>query len=148
MNQHTLPFGSLVAFVAIVATAYLLAPAFGTTAQHVRAFVPAQVGDTIKRTLPPTFAVLPSKLPVPLLAIIHDGYVAEPVEQAPALVAEVVPPPKPAGSESAKAMIELDGYKNIRGLVQISDGHWRGHAFRGSTEVALSVDASGTVSAE
>ena len=48
----------------------------------------------------------------------------------------------------AKAAIELDGYKNVRGLVQGEDGVWHGRALRGRTEIAISVDAKGSVSAE
>jgi hypothetical protein len=55
---------------------------------------------------------------------------------------------KSADSTQAKAAAEFDGYKNVRGLVQGPDGVWRGRAMRGRTEVAIRVDASGSVSAD
>jgi hypothetical protein len=48
----------------------------------------------------------------------------------------------------AKAAIELDGYKNVRGLEKGPDGVWRGRAMRGRTEIAIRVDATGSVSAD
>jgi hypothetical protein len=47
----------------------------------------------------------------------------------------------------ARAMIEADGYKNVRSLVQEPDGAWRG-LMRGAVEIAISVDANGRVWAE
>ena len=44
-------------------------------------------------------------------------------------------------------MIEQDGYRNVRALVKGVDGVWHGRAMRGSTEIAVSVDGSGSVSA-
>lgn len=55
--------------------------------------------------------------------------------------------PSPDGRQ-AKAAIELDGYKNVRALEKGPDGIWRGRAMRGRTEIAIRVDASGSVSAE
>ena len=62
-------------------------------------------------------------------------------------------PPAPGDAKSgdsaqAKAAIELDGYKNVRGLEKGPDGVWRGRAMRGRTEIAIRVDASGNVSAD
>jgi len=52
------------------------------------------------------------------------------------------------GGAEAKAAIELDGYKNVRGLEKGPDGMWRGRAMRGRTEITVRVDASGSVSAD
>ena len=53
-----------------------------------------------------------------------------------------------AGSEAAaKAAIEADGYRQVKGLARGSDGQWRGRALRGSAEVAVTVDVRGNVSA-
>ena len=49
---------------------------------------------------------------------------------------------------NAKAAIEADGYKRVRVLSKADDGTWRARGFRGSTEVALRVDAQGNVMAE
>lgn len=51
-------------------------------------------------------------------------------------------------SAQAKAAVELDGYKNVRGLEKGPDGIWHGRAMRGRTEIAIRVDASGSVSAD
>ena len=48
----------------------------------------------------------------------------------------------------AKRAIEFDGYRNVHDLVKGPDGSWRGRAMRGRTEIAVRVDASGSVSAE
>jgi hypothetical protein len=55
---------------------------------------------------------------------------------------------KSGGGAEAKAAIELDGYKNVRGLEKGPDGMWRGRAMRGRTEITVRVDATGSVSAE
>ena len=55
---------------------------------------------------------------------------------------------KAVGGTQAKAAIELDGYKNVRGLEKGPDGVWRGRAMRGRTEIAIRVDATGSVSAD
>jgi hypothetical protein len=62
-------------------------------------------------------------------------------------------PPAPGDAKSgdsaqAKAAVELDGYKNVRGLEKGPDGIWRGRAMRGRTEIAIRVDATGSVSAD
>ena len=48
---------------------------------------------------------------------------------------------KTGGNAQAKAAIELDGYKNVRGLEKGPDGMWRGRAMRGRTEITVRVDA-------
>jgi hypothetical protein len=45
----------------------------------------------------------------------------------------------------AQKRIEADGYKNVQGLAQGSDGLWHGHAMRGSAEVQVIVDKQGNV---
>jgi hypothetical protein len=66
-----------------------------------------------------------------------------------------LPPPdatanaEPKESDAkAKAAVELDGYRNVRGLEKGPDGIWRGRAMRGRTEIAIRVDATGNVSAD
>ncbi len=55
---------------------------------------------------------------------------------------------KAASDAAAKAMIEADGYKGVKSLVRTPDGLWRGLAMRGTVEVAVSVDANGSVSTQ
>jgi hypothetical protein len=49
---------------------------------------------------------------------------------------------------AAKAAIEADGYKRVSVLGKGSDGTWRAKAYRGATDVRLTVDATGRVSAD
>jgi hypothetical protein len=45
----------------------------------------------------------------------------------------------------AQKRIEADGYKNVQGLAQGSDGLWHGRAMRGNAEVQVTVDKQGNV---
>ena len=51
-------------------------------------------------------------------------------------------------SGAAKAAIEADGYKGVSGLGRGTDGAWHAKAYRGTTEVQVTVDGSGRVSVE
>ena len=53
---------------------------------------------------------------------------------------------KSGNDAKAKAAVEQDGYKNVRDLVKNADGTWRGRAMRGRTEIAIRVNADGSVS--
>jgi hypothetical protein len=48
----------------------------------------------------------------------------------------------------ARKAIEFDGYRNVSGIVKDADGVWHARAMRGRTEIAVTVDASGNVSAQ
>ena len=48
---------------------------------------------------------------------------------------------------SVRAAIERDGYKSVRALRRGPEGMWNGRALRGKTDVAVTVDAAGNVSA-
>lgn len=49
---------------------------------------------------------------------------------------------------AAKAAIEADGYKRVSVLGKSSNGTWRAKAYRGSTDVQLTVDSTGRVTAD
>jgi len=49
---------------------------------------------------------------------------------------------------AAKAAIEADGYKRVSLLGKSGNGTWRAKAYRGSTVVQLTVDSTGSVSAD
>jgi hypothetical protein len=53
-----------------------------------------------------------------------------------------------AGESAAKSAIEADGYKGVKVLRKGVNGIWYAKALRGKTEVTLTVDASGSVSAD
>jgi uncharacterized iron-regulated membrane protein len=50
--------------------------------------------------------------------------------------------------KAAKAAVEADGYKRATVLGKGSNGTWRAKAYRGTTEVRLTVDGTGRVSME
>ena len=54
----------------------------------------------------------------------------------------------PAENSAAKAAIEADGYRNAKVVRQGENGIWYAKAMRGTTEVSLTVDATGRVSLE
>jgi hypothetical protein len=54
----------------------------------------------------------------------------------------------PAGENAARAAIEADGYKGVKVLRKGVNGVWHASAMRGKTTVMLTVDASGSVSAD
>lgn len=56
--------------------------------------------------------------------------------------------PDPAGEDAARAAIEADGYKGVKVLRKGANGVWHASALRGKTTVMLTVDASGSVSAD
>jgi hypothetical protein len=53
-----------------------------------------------------------------------------------------------AGESAAKAAVEADGYKGVKILRKGVNGVWHASGLRGSTTVMLTVDASGSVSAD
>lgn len=84
--------------------------------------------------------------PVPILAAARPSTVPLPVDPHTAL-----PKDSPEGKmteAAAKAAVEADGYKGLRSLERTADGSWRARALRGATEVSLSVDLMGNVSAD
>jgi hypothetical protein len=48
--------------------------------------------------------------------------------------------------KAAKAAVEADGYKRAALVAKASNGSWRAKAYRGTTEVWLTVDGTGRVS--
>lgn len=70
-------------------------------------------------------------------------------DQQSATVEQVAVTPSDSSSENAaKAAIESDGYKGVRVLRKGADGVWHAQALRGKTLVLLTVDVTGSVSAE
>jgi hypothetical protein len=129
-------------------------------------------------TAKPPSTLMANRAPVPLATRTHDTYYtpkeAAPAVQTDSATAGLSSgrttdvstaslivgagidgglPPAPGDAKSgdsaqAKAAVELDGYKNVRGLEKGPDGIWRGRAMRGRTEIAIRVDATGSVSAD
>jgi hypothetical protein len=85
--------------------------------------------------------------PVPLVRNVRNL----PAKPAPAEIAMPDPEAKAQDNldeRAAKAAIEADGYKRVSVLGKSADGTWRAKAYRGATDVRLTVDAAGRVSAD
>ena len=70
------------------------------------------------------------------------------VETASATMPAATMPAETEGDRFARGAIEADGYKAVKNIVPGPDGTWRARALRGRTEVALTVDREGRVSAD
>jgi hypothetical protein len=167
MHIQTKTLALLVVAGGMLASGYLIAPAPGATT----------AGTAVAQATAPVLAPAPAKLapapqptskvkmvrpPVPLQVGGHDQYfVSSPADvvatQTQTASATMGGTPaigdKPLDDQgqangAAKAAIEQDGYRNVRGLVKAADGTWRGRALRGSTEISVTVDVSGSVSAD
>ena len=88
--------------------------------------------------------------PVPLQARERPPVALSPVVET-AAATTVLPAGAPVegeGGSFAKGAIEADGYKFIKNITPGPDGTWRARALRGKTEVVLTVDREGRVSAD
>jgi hypothetical protein len=65
--------------------------------------------------------------------------------KAQALVARPAAASERSGENAARAAIEADGYKSVQELRRGENGVWHAKAFRGRTEVRLTVDTRGAV---
>lgn len=113
--------------------------------------MPAQVEP--RPTARPAF--VSNRAPVPLVPQRHNNYFT--VDDKAASKALPIDPndkvqalamPATEDNSQARRAIEIDGYKNVRGLVKAPDGSWSGRAMRGSTEITVRVAADGSVSAD
>lgn len=103
--------------------------------------------------MPPALVAI--RPPVPLVRPQPTSYFTTTVQDSgtsgdkPAANTAALTTDQPAGEDGdAKRAIEFDGYKNVHAVVKSGDGVWHARAMRGRTEIAVRVDASGTVSAE
>ena len=89
------------------------------------------------------------RAPVPLQIRERPPMVLSPAVENASATAPTGPVPADAESGTfARSAIEADGYKSVRNIVPGPDGRWRARAFRGKTEVMLTVDSEGRVSAD
>jgi hypothetical protein len=124
---------------------------------------PRVLPRSTERSQPPATTAV-SQVPTPnVRSIIVSDSTRSPVPVHFSTRRPFVPPAEPAGASSppdadmpppgkmtesaAKAAIEADGYKGVRALARGPDGAWKASAWRGQTEVQLSVDPTGNVSA-
>jgi outer membrane biosynthesis protein TonB len=173
----TVPFRTFALFglaLGMLAAGYLVAPAPGAS----RTVPPQPVAKAEPPAPPkPGTTLVASRPPVPLVTAPRTSYfrTAERTTGSPGssdkptaeMATSTTNPPDPndttqalaiqqasattgpGGDDAeAKRAIEFDGYRNVRSLVKGPDGNWHGRAMRGRTEIAVRVDASGSVSAE
>jgi hypothetical protein len=69
-------------------------------------------------------------------------------EPEPAVSPTEPPPRAELTGAAAKAAVEADGYKRVTVLERKSNGTWRVKAYRGATEVVVTVDGAGAVTTE
>ena len=131
----------------MLAAGYLIGPAPGAT-RSPPPRVPAPTADAAT----PAPTLVSNRPPVPFVRPQPTSYFT-PVNQTDKSTTEGNPD-DPAQAQTgpedsgAKRAIEFDGYKNVHGVVKGSDGMWHARAMRGRTEIAVTVDASGNVSAD
>ena len=87
------------------------------------------------------------RAPVPLVRNVRASLPSPTTAAAPAPDAEVQAQDD-LDRKAAKAAVELDGYKRATVLGKASNGAWQAKAYRGTTEVRLTVDGTGRVSLE
>lgn len=113
----------------------------------------AQAPVEPKPTAKPAF--VSNRAPVPLVPQRHTTYF--PVDEKAASKTVAMDPndktqalamPGVEGESQARRAIEIDGYRQVRGLVKRPDGSWSGRAMRGNTEITVMVAADGSVSAD
>lgn len=84
--------------------------------------------------------------PVPMVLTKRPPVLAPTAAGAEAVTAESTLPQ--LSEADARAAIEADGYKRPRMVNKGLNGIWHARALRGTTEVALRVDAQGNVTGE
>ena len=162
MARHLQTVIPLIVVLGLVASAFVLlaiprAAAVSTTLAGDEPTAKAEASFVHPKTATSMTSARP---PVPLLLSKHEEYFARDAKQAtapdghepkaasPEVAALKVSDDAASSEGAAKTMIAGDGYKGISALARGQDGKWRGRAMRGATEVAVSVDKSGNVSAE
>ena len=157
-TQGTGPMRQAVIFVlassalaAAVATAHVAAPlpegtSFRTVVSKAEAApVPAAAPVNVQ----PKSTFEAKQAPVPLLARERAAWAGAPVLEAAAPNSATAAPAvaNEEGNRFAKGAIEADGYKGVRDITPGPDGSFRARAMRGRTEVTITVDREGRVSA-
>jgi hypothetical protein len=170
----TVPFRTFALFglaLGMLAAGYLFAPAPGASKS-----LPTQPLAKVVPPAPPkpTTTLVANRPPVPLVTQPRiasfqtvERITASPASDKPTVdmgtfssnppsanppdqkdITQALAAPTAVDDSPAKRAIEFDGYRNVRDLTKGPDGTWRGRAMRGRTEIAVRVDATGSVSAE
>ncbi len=139
--------------VAAVASAHVFAPLPDGTS--FRTIATAEAAPPAATTpVPATRSAFEARqAPVPLLVRGERPAWAAPatLEASATAATTSAGAPVPAANEEAnrfaKGAIEADGYRGVRDIAPGPDGTWRARALRGRTEVTITVDREGRVSA-
>jgi hypothetical protein len=138
------------ALVAAVATAHVAAPLpEGTSFRTVVSKAEAAPAPAAPVNVQPKSSFEAKQAPVPLLARERAAWAGPPVLEAAAPNSTTAVPAvaNEEGNRFAKGAIEADGYKGVRDITPGPDGSFRARAMRGRTEVTITVDREGRVSA-
>lgn len=86
-----------------------------------------------------------------IIVALVGTFVLAPASQPPPVVSrpsEMATASPAIDSAAVKAAIEACGYSEVSVLAAGTDGTWRAKAYRGATEVQLTVDGTGKVSTD
>jgi hypothetical protein len=156
MKPHPKTLALVALATGMLVSAYMIGPAPASPAatSTPRAAPVASVASSTQAS--PTIKTL--RPPVPLSVSAHKEFFTPPPADAAAATPMLDPTAKsptsnddatsPTEMAAAKSAIEMDGYRKVANLVKAPDGSWRGRALRGSTEIAVRVDATGSVAAD
>jgi hypothetical protein len=138
----------------VIAGAHMITPAPDATASplvasETRKAQPAAVAPPAPEPVLTARTAAIARPPVPLRLSPRPAVKkAEGETASPQVAASDASQPSLQTESFAKAAIEQDGYKSVRGITKGPNGSWRATAMRGTTEVILRVDANGNVSAQ
>lgn len=153
-TQGTGPMRQAVVFVlastvlvAAVASAHVFAPLPDGTSFRTAAAAQAAPPAATSPVPAARSAFEARQAPVPLLVRGERPAWASPATLEASATATAAPVVNEEASRFAKGAIEADGYKGVRDIAPGPDGTWRARAMRGRTEVTITVDREGRVSA-
>jgi hypothetical protein len=143
MANNFLALGALVAFGWMFANTPLPEPTSRPAASRTTTTEPAIASyAVVNRNV-----LEPRRAPVPLVRNVRASSASPTAPAAPVPDAQVQAQDD-LDSKAAKAAVEADGYKRVTVLGKAGNGTWRAKAYRGATEVRLTVDGTGRVSLE
>ncbi len=153
MNQGIVFAVATTVLMATVAAAHIAAPLPDGTPRGA-----AKAATGTVQTVQTSTGQLPSakpalvetkQAPVPILVRERPPVALPAVETASATgMSPLTPMVDGEASGFAKGAIEADGYRFVKNITPGPDGTWRARALRGKTEVVLTVDREGRVSAD
>lgn len=150
MKQSVVFLGASAVLLAAVVGAHVVAPLpdGGTFTASAKAAAATDTAPAMARPVVDASASKPlvevRQAPVPLLMRERPRVLPQPVEATLAAMLSA----SDEGANFARSAIEADGYRRVKILTAGPDGTWRARALRGTTEVVLTVDRAGRVSAD